>query len=308
MNGNAGADQPQSIPGRNFKRTIGSIVGLCLFASAVAFAARNGGNPTELIAKVRASPAWLIALAVVLPALNWCLISLSFLVPMRRYARITVVEMLAVIGAAWLLNYLPLRPGLFGRLAYHKTVNGVSLKDSIFVTLLGMACSAVAVLFTLAVAAMLPSGSPVVHWALCLAAAPALAAAAIPVLQPRGQAWIPTTFLLRYADLLVWIARYWVVFGLAQRPVGLAAATSFAAICQASIVIPFIGNGLGIREWAIGLAAANLPSAIAQAGMSMPDAVAAELLNRAAEVVVAVPVGLAGMAWLARHNLAESKL
>ncbi len=295
-------DAPRSVSRGNLKRTIGSILGVCLFIAAVAFAVRKGGDPAQLIEHVRTAPAWLIALAILLPALNWLFISLSFLVPMRRHARITAAEMLAVIGAAWLLNYFPLRPGLFGRLAYHKTVNRVAVRDSIAVTFIGMGCGAASVLITLGIAASLPADSPVVRWTLSLAAAPLIAAAAAIALRSRGLAWLPLTFLFRYADLLVWIARYWVVFRIAGQPIGLPASTAFAAVCQASITIPFVGNGLGIREWAIALTATHLPASAIQAGMTLPRAVVAEILNRAAEICVAIPVGLSGVVWLARRN------
>jgi hypothetical protein len=55
------------------------------------------------------------------------------------------------------------------------------------------------------------------------------------------------------------------------------------------------GNGLGVREWVTGLLAPSL------AGVATPDALAAELLNRAVEVLLVVPAGLACTPTLARR-------
>ena len=55
-----------------------------------------------------------------------------------------------------------------------------------------------------------------------------------------------------------------------------------------------MSNGLGLREWAVGLLAPFL------AGYSMEQGIAAELVNRAAEVVIVLVAGLAGAGWVTR--------
>src|SRR5690606_18485027 len=97
----------------------------------------------------------LLAAAILLPVLNWVVVSVSFWVMMGRYGRIGLREMAALIGVAWLLNYLPLRPGLIGRLGYHKAVHGVAIRDSAFVTILGMVATALAVAWLLAMTLVL---------------------------------------------------------------------------------------------------------------------------------------------------------
>ncbi|MHC4784997.1 MAG: hypothetical protein ACYTE6_03445, partial [Planctomycetota bacterium] len=74
----------------------------------------------------------------------------------------------------------------------------------------------------------------------------------------------------------------------------------FACLSVVPMLVPFVGNGLGLREWAVGLAAPLLTPYVLGLGL------AAELLNRAAELVVIVILGLGGIAWLtlrARRNL-----
>jgi len=61
---------------------------------------------------------------------------------------------------------------------------------------------------------------------------------------------------------------------------------ALAIVSQIAMLVPIAGNGLGLREWAIGLTAASLTGLDPQAGL------AADLVNRAVEVLVAVPVGL----------------
>lgn len=286
---------------RDPKRIIGSLVGVALFVGAVAFAFRGGAEPVQVLQALRAAPPWLVLLLVALPVANWVLISLSFWFPMSRLGRIALGEMLAVIGAAWLLNYLPLRPGLLGRIAYHKAVNQISVRGSVAVSILGLVLGAVGVAYTLLAAALMPQDAMPGAW-LGVLGLPLIASLISVPLAGAGRSWLALAFLFRYADLLVWIARYAVVFHLSDLEIGLPQATAFAAVSQLAVAIPLVGNGLGLREWGIGLVAANWPLPLTAAAIAMPQAITADLLNRAAEVLVAVPVGLAGTLWLARNR------
>jgi hypothetical protein len=60
-------------------------------------------------------------------------------------------------------------------------------------------------------------------------------------------------------------------------------------------MIPFLGNGLGVREWAIGLAGPALATWTTDTGL------AAELLNRCLDLVVVVPLGLGVMPGIAKR-------
>ena len=71
---------------------------------------------------------------------------------------------------------------------------------------------------------------------------------------------------------------------------------------QAAALVPFLGNGLGLTEWAVGLTAAALPSWMAGGvGPEQSVGLLAALVNRAAEVAVALPVGLVSAWWLSRR-------
>jgi hypothetical protein len=89
----------------------------------------------------------------------------------------------------------------------------------------------------------------------------------------------------------VWTLRYWVVFAIADSPVTMAQAAAVAAVSQVAMSVPLVGNGLGLREWAVGLLRASLPAWYGVAAASSAG-LTADLVNRAAELLVAVPVGL----------------
>jgi len=64
-------------------------------------------------------------------------------------------------------------------------------------------------------------------------------------------------------------------------------------VSMVAMLAPLTGNGLGVREWAIGLAAHLLRQSDLVLGLT------ADLLNRAAELIMVLVLGLVGMGWLA---------
>ena len=104
-------------------------------------------------------------------------------------------------------------------------------------------------------------------------------------------------FAVRYLDTVVWIVRYAVAFSLIGHPISPIQATVFAAAAQLAMLVPFVGNGLGVREWGIGL---TLPLLEREAASAI--GLTADLLNRAVEVMSAVPIGLICLGVLARQR------
>jgi uncharacterized membrane protein YbhN (UPF0104 family) len=96
---------------------------------------------------------------------------------------------------------------------------------------------------------------------------------------------------IRQAEFSLWIARYWIVFRLVGAPIGLDTAVVLAAISVISSLIPFISNGLGVREWAVGL----LTPLITGDAVGASQAIVAELAHRTLEIAVVAPVGLFGL-------------
>lgn len=268
------------------RRLAGSILGILLFGAALwAVLDSRAALGRALERSGEASP-WLFGLAVVLPLANWALVSLSFWVLMRRHGPIGAGEMHGLVAMSWLLNYLPLRPGMIGRLTYHKVINGIGLKDSVRVMVVLMACTACCGA-ALGATAIAVDDAPAPLWAAAVAA-PGVLFAAGAMAGPGRTRPILLALALRYADMGVWAARYWALFRIVGAPVAVEEAVAIALVAQAVSLVPISGNGLGIREWCVGLLAGVLPSA----AEGVDAGLAADVINRAAEVVVSVPLGL----------------
>ena len=54
-------------------------------------------------------------------------------------------------------------------------------------------------------------------------------------------------------------------------------------------------------KWAVGLTATSLPPELFASGGSRATGLTADVVNRAAELVIAIPLGLACCAWLVRR-------
>lgn len=280
-------------PGRAM---IGFVLGMLLLGAATWVVVRQGADLRAAIDSALHAHWWLVAIAIMLPLLNWLLMSVSFWVLMRRHGPVSLGEMVCLLGAAWLLNYLPLRPGLIGRVGYHKTVHKIPVATSIRASLVAIACAGVAILALLGalVGSSLVAASG--HGVAAAAGAP-LALVLIGGVMLRRDAranWLCWTVALRYVDLLVWGARYSVAFAIIGRPISAGAAGAIACVCQVAMLVPFFGNGLGLREWAVGVTASSLPKGVLTASGTLATTVglAAELVNRAAEICGAIPVGL----------------
>ncbi|MEX2218878.1 MAG: hypothetical protein WD749_08965 [Phycisphaerales bacterium] len=292
--GGARPSRPRSI--------VAFLVGAGLLVAAGWVVARQGEVLNGAWESIRSAPPLLMVAAMGLPLVNFALVSVSFWLLMRREGRVSLLEMTCLIGAAWLLNFMPMRPGLVGRIAYHRAVNGIPVARSVRVTLVGLAAAGGAALTTLLIAAALGAGASGSAWAAALSA-PVLAAGAVTgVLKGAGSPrWVyGATFVLRYLDTLVWALRYWVLFALVGSPIEFGGAVAVGAVAQAAMLIPLVGNGLGIREWAAGLTAGALPAGVFDPrGAPAAVGLAADLVNRAIEIAVAVPVGVASSLWLA---------
>lgn len=215
---------------------------------------------------------------------------------MRRYGRVGWLEMHALIASSTLLNYVPLRPGLLGRVAYHRLYNGIAVAHSVAaivqaimlsfvnVAALGLVV-AIAVQFELGVWRLAFVPLVVMAAAACVSAASGTS---------RGMSPLILAGAVRYVDLLATALRYHVAFALIGSPIDFQQSSAFACIAVVASMVPFLSNGLGLREWAIGLASPIL------AAPQLELAITADLLNRVAEIAVIVPAGLIGIVYLMR--------
>jgi hypothetical protein len=259
-----------------------------------------------------------VALLAALPLVSWLLTTGVFVALFSARARVGAADMAALVGSSWLLNYLPLSPGLVARVAYQKGAMGIPVRTSARVVVesivAGLAGGAV-LLAEIAGGAKvlgvaLPAGAGGVL--LCLGALGLLGACArgrVPVLAAAGLLAV----LLKYVDTLAWSLRYWTIFGVLGVPVSASQAVAIALVAQVSMLVPGLGNGLGLREWTVGLLASSLPAwwgageaggwaAVGGAGPALALALAADLTLRVFEVGCAVVAGLWGGVRLARRR------
>jgi hypothetical protein len=198
-----------------------------------------------------------------------------------------------LIGAAWLLNHLPLRPGMVGRVAFHKKYHGMAVRDAVrvMVTAMGLTAVALAMLLVVAIAVSRFRSTPAqIAW-LTLPTAAAAGAAGLARLAGWGLWREFAALACRSLDMLAWVGRYAIAFTLVGEPLSVDRVVAITAVCQAAMIVPVTGNGLGLREWVVGL---TLAAVSAQGAREEAAAVglAADLVNRAAETLLAVPVGL----------------
>jgi hypothetical protein len=283
----AGAGVSAASASRRWLRWAGLAVGGCLLAAAVITVARQHETIGGALAAVERPAFGMVILLVAAVAANVVLAGLTFSVLMSRYGRVGVFEMQALIAAAALLNFLPLRPGLFGRIAYHKTCNDIPALASVKVVAQAAGLSmSVAVWLALALGAAARLAVPL--WVPVALPVPLLVVATA---FRRPRVWVVAA-LIRYLEVMVWALRYHAAFALLGSPIDPTGALAFACVGSLAMLVPFVGNGLGLREWGIGLAAPLLTPYALQLGL------AAELVNRAAELVVILAMGLAGIGWL----------
>ncbi len=295
--------------GRQHTRRLRSVllfmVGILLLGGAIVSVARQDGLGHVLETLADAPPRMLIPI-VLLPVLNWILTSATFFVLTRHFGRVGFVEMSALIGSAWLLNHLPMRPGLIGRVAYHRTVNGINVADSVRVLVLTTGCTAVS-LAGMLIAVLASRAIPDVAVGAILVAPVVLAAVVAVVAGARAPAetahppvWrLAAAIALRGCDMLVWVLRYLLLFQLLGLEISLAGSAAIALSSQLASLSPI---QFGLREWVVGLTFAALPAGmlIDPSGAAMVDGVMVDVVNRASEALVVVPIGLIAIAWLWR--------
>ncbi len=280
---------PGPAPKPRVRAVVGFAVSLGLIAAALFAVWTSRSQIEQALSAVWPVPWWLAVVLLVVPALSWLASSGALWALTRRFGEVSASEMVALVGSAWLLNYLPLKPGLVGRLAYHKRVNGITIRSSARVLVESVAMTAIAGGVVLLIGLGAQAGLISQRVEITLVLIPLVLLAAACFVRPPGArgGWLILAMLFRYVDMLVWIGRYWAIFHALDRPIGLDECVLIASASQLAIIVPITGNGLGVREWAVGLTAAAV-------GGDLEIALAADLVNRAAEVLVAIPIGLLG--------------
>ena len=278
-------------------RRIGLIVGAALLILAIVTVLRQHAAVSDAWRSIQqrspAQLAWQLTVVVASIVGNLALTAAMFSLLMSRHGKVGVAEMQALIAAATLMNYVPLRPGLFGRVAYHKSFNNIPIASSLAVVVQGIAISVLASVY-LAAAVM-------AHrlWGVHLAV---VAITPLPLLMLCGATWrAPRIWCwagaIRFAEVFIIAIRYFIVFHLVGAPIGISGSIAVACISMMTTMVPFLSNGLGLREWAVGIAAPLLTSYQMEFGLT------ADLVIRAVEMLVIAVAGCAGLAWLSRFQM-----
>lgn len=299
---------PSETPRSSAARVAGFVIGLALLVAAVlAVSTRTDALGQAVVSAGNASP-WLVLAVLALPLLNIAVISCSFWVLTSRFGRVTLREMVALILSSWLLNHLPMRPGLVGRVGYHRVVNRIPIRASLRVIVEQLLCGVLALgLMLLFVFVAAPLGRTAV--VASLLGAGLLTTATGFALRSREaggrQAAMPCLVAavgLRLLDMTIWIVRYTCLFALVGFNLNLQNAAAVTAASQAAMLSPI---PLGLREWVVGLVHGMMGGEWKTDGgfalASVAPGVAADLANRAAELLVAVPLGVAATIWLMRR-------
>lgn len=305
---------------RRVRRLVGFVVGIVLLGGAVVAVVRHSGPIGDAFDRVTSGAWWLLPALLLLPLVHVPITGLVFWAATPPgadgRARVGVREMTALIAMGNLANYLPLRPGMVARIAYHRAVNGISVVESakILGTVVASGLVAACMLVSAAFAAAHAGGGsmPLLPVAvLCLPVVIGFLGAVYfredgsVIASTLSRWWLVIT--LRYVDLAAWSVRYALAFwaiGITLTP---AQAALYAVVANIAMLIPIAGNGLGIREWVVGLVGPLLPGTILGASTVKAEGLSADLLNRSAEVVTSIALGTLGGWWMTRHMKSRTK-
>lgn len=282
-------------PHRRMYRRIGSIAGLVLVAAGVVVVLRDGAIADSLARAWRSPDLGALGLLVASVLATQVLSSAVLWVLTRRAGRVGLFEMNALVAASTLGNYVPMQAGSIGRVAYHKAVNGIAVRDGLVVIVQATVLTFV-VVCTMGAAALGAKAAALPWWSVAIVPALWLPLAVQPPLRAFALA-----ASVRSVEVLTWTLHAWAAFRLSGWPVAPETALGASLVACAANLVPFVGNGLGVREWAVAAAAPMLGGYERDAGL------AAELVGRAVDVAVAIPLGLLAAAWLARRVAALAR-
>tara|TARA_R110002073_G_scaffold118918_4_gene259085 strand:+ start:43676 stop:44743 length:1068 start_codon:yes stop_codon:yes gene_type:complete len=278
----------------------GFFLGVALLIGAGVYLFSAPDQIQEFIGHIKSAPLWAAFVVLVGPLVNWIFIGLCLHALMRRHGEVGRSEMLALVGSAWLLNHLPMRPGLIGRIGYHAKVNKIRVRDSIEASIWSMVLAGIANGIALGMMMVVPEDTPIgmVVLYLLIPIAGFGLLTIIGFLRNERLGFLMLGLMYRGGDLLVWMIRYaaaFAILGVTITPIQIALITAVSQIAQ---LIPITGGGLGFREWGVGLAAQMTSKGSA---ITMRVAIGADVINRIAETIIVIPLGMICIAMVARR-------
>jgi hypothetical protein len=276
------------------------IVGLSLLAAAAAVVWRQGDAVFDPLQAMRRPAPGYVALLAAAVAGNLVMAGLTFSVLISRYGRVGVLEMQALTAATALLNFLPMRPGFVGRIAYHKHVNNIPVRHGLTVGVQAAVITAVIAAYLAGMLTVIRQFGPAGHGApggVWLGIIAPLLLLLLAASHPVLRVWCLAA-ACRYVDVLLWAVRYYAAFALLGVAMAPEDAAALACVSVIATMAPLFSNGLGLREWAVGLAVPFVGAATLEIGL------AAELLTRAVEIIIVTAAGLMSITILAARRRA----
>ncbi|QDU34208.1 hypothetical protein KS4_22730 [Poriferisphaera corsica] len=271
-------------------------LGLALLLLAIYYAFQN----LSFVTLQSIHPLYLFAI-IALVFLNLLLTSSLFHIITKSFPTTSPVRfrlMFKLITASSLLNYIPLlRPGLWGRAAYLKSSHNLALKDSLLILAIILGLSLyifipAASILLLGVIYQFPSFAINLILLFAFILLTLIPRFTKPLIQKlllnRTHAIVTPTLwpLLKIIDMLIAALRLYLAFLALGSPISYHSALLATA---ASLLIKLLGltpNGLGLSEWTVaGLIALTTP-------ITAPLAAAAALIDRAADILLTLPLGL----------------
>lgn len=296
------SDQPAST-WRRLKRRVGYVLGAALLIACVVTALR-GGDWQRL-----SQAGWdqvAAVLAIILVTLLTSSVIFWYLTrPFEQPDRpIPLERMLALIAASTLLNYLPMRPGLIGRAAYLKQQYRIGYRQSVTVLLVAIVLSTLVYVLFLSVVLLPQRYGNIPRVVIAVGLVLVLSFAAYFVLNrfKAETAWqwiggVAIALILRALEVVLTAIRLCLVFEILGHELHFTEAVIFATCGMFITLVGITPNGLGLREWLYGLiASSGFFAGDVEGGLQLGLQVA--LIDRAAEALVVVPAGLAGMGYL----------
>ncbi len=287
-------------------RVVAWLCGIALIGAAIWMIARDSSVSQSNFEKVREgfqrlSATQCVAL-LLLPVASLFLTTACFWQLMRGHGRVGFPEMWHLIASSWVLNLLPLKPGLIGRVVYHTRVNQIPATTSVRVLIEASAAGVVGVAL---LSGLLIREKVGALWFDGLIAAAWLALLGLGIwgfLRPNKIApRFASATLLRSLDAFTWVLRYGLLFRLIDVDLPLSSAAVIAAGAQAASYVPLVGNGLGVREWVVGALSRRVSPGAMGLSAGMAAGLTADLCNRLIELIILGPIGLLGVWWVARR-------
>ena len=287
--GDSARQQAQRV--KRSRALVGFVIGMVLLAGAAVYLLADPQTIVDFVEHLRNAPAWAGVVVLVGPVVNWLFVGLCLCALMRRHGTVGAGEMLELVGSAWLLNHLPMRPGLVGRIGYHAKVNQIRVRDSIGASIWSMVHAAIANAIALGLMLIVAEDTslPILMFTLSIPVGVFSLLSVFAFLRSDKLGYLMLGLVFRNADLLVWMVRYaaaFAILGITITPIQIALITAVSQIAQ---VIPITGGGLGTREWGVGLVARATSTG---AQITLRTAILADLINRVAETIIVIPLGL----------------